>query len=209
MFKRLLPKETGFFDYFEKHSKLAIEACKELDGIAVNPLELLARTNKIKAIEHDADDITRSCIDALHRTFITPIDRADIHRLIRRLDDIVDSVDATVARMMLYDLSEMRAELRQFTQVLIKATAGVDGAISNLRNMSKNDEIIQKCFTDIYNTEKEGDQILRSALERLFREEKDPILVIKWKDIFERLEIATDRCEEVANIIQGIVIEAS
>ncbi len=209
MFKRLLPKEMGFFDYFEKHTKLSVEACRELDEIAKNPSELADRTSKIKAIEHDADDITRTCIEALHRTFITPIDRADIHRLIRRLDDIIDSVDSAVSRMMLYELSEMRGELRQFTQVLVKASGGVNGAISNLRNMSKNDEIIQQCCSDIYATEKEGDQILRSALARLFREEKDPVLVIKWKDIFERLEKATDRCEEVGNIIQGIVIEAS
>ena len=209
MFKRILPKEDSFFDYFERHSRLSVDVCRELNEIALNPVELVNRTNRIKGIEHEADDITHKCIDALHRTFITPIDRADIHRLIKRLDDIIDSVDSTAARMMLYDLSEMRQEFGQFTGVLIQATTEVESAISNLRNLKKRNEIIEKCCAAVYETEKTGDQLLRSALDRLFKEEKDPILIIKWKDIFERLEHATDRCEEVANIIQGIVIEAS
>jgi uncharacterized protein len=209
MFKRFLPKEHGFFDYFEQHSRLSIEACNELNEIALNPATLIERVNRIKEIEHAADDIARKCIDAIHRTFITPIDRADIHRLIRRLDDIVDSVDSASSRMMLYDITELRIELKQFTEVLIKATSEVNVAIHNLRNLSKGDEAIQQCCRAVYEAEKEGDQILRASLARLFREESDPVLLIKWKDIFERLEIATDRCEEVANIIQGIVIEAS
>jgi len=209
MFKRLLPKDESFFDFFEKHSRLSVEACREFNEIALNPGELIDRTNHIKAIEHEADDIAHRCIDALHRTFITPIDRADIHRLIRRLDDIVDSVDSTAARMMLYEIADVRKEMRQFTETLIKATNEVAGAVSNLRDLKKGSDIIEKCCSAVYETEKEGDLLLRSALARLFKEEKDPVLIIKWKDIFERLENATDRCEEVANIIQGIVIEAS
>jgi uncharacterized protein len=209
MFERFLPKETSFFDYFEQHSKLSIEACKELNAIAANPSELINRVSRIKEIEHDADDVTHKCIDALHRTFITPIDRADIHRLIRRLDDIIDSVDSAASRMMLYDLSEMRLEAKQFTEVLIIATTEIHGAVRNLRNINKGGDAIQKCCEAVYDAEKRGDQILRSALGRLFREEKEPIMLIKWKEVFERLELATDRCEEVANIIQGVVIEAS
>lgn len=209
MFKRFLPKEHGFFDYFEQHSRLSIEACNEINEIALNPASLIERVNRIKEIEHAADDITRNCIDSIHRTFITPIDRADIHRLIRRLDDIIDSVDSAASRMILYNISEMRIEFKQFTVTLVKSTTEVSGAIYNLRNLSKGDQAIQKCCRAVYVAEKEGDQLLRSSLARLFREETDPILLIKWKDIFERLELATDRCEEVANIIQGIVIEAS
>ncbi len=104
MLKRLLPKETSFFDFFERHTKLTIEACKELDAIAANPSELRDRVARIKELEHEADDITHECIEALHRTFITPIDRADIHRLMKRLDDIIDSVDSAASRMMLYEL---------------------------------------------------------------------------------------------------------
>jgi uncharacterized protein Yka (UPF0111/DUF47 family) len=209
MFKRLLPRETGFFDFFEQNSKLSIEACRELDAIALNPGELVSRVNRIKEIEHEADDVTHKCIDAIHRTFITPIDRADIHRLIRRLDDIIDSVDSAASRMMLYEMTDLRPELKQFTAALVIASTEIDGAIRNLRRLRKGGDAIEKCCIAVYEAENQGDQILRAALVRLFKEEKEPVLVIKWKEVFERLEKATDRCEEVANIVQGIVIEAS
>jgi predicted phosphate transport protein (TIGR00153 family) len=209
MLKRLLPKETSFFDFFERHTKLTIEACKELDAIAANPSELRDRVARIKELEHEADDITHECIEALHRTFITPIDRADIHRLMKRLDDIIDSVDSAASRMLLYDIQAMRPEMKQFTVVLMRASAEIDGAIAHFRNMNRGADAIGMHCRGIYDAENQGDQILRSALQRLFNEEKEPIHVIKWKEIFERLEKATDRCEEVANIVQGVVIEAS
>ncbi|MBK7141524.1 MAG: DUF47 domain-containing protein [bacterium] len=209
MFKRLLPQETSFFDFFEKHTKISIEACKELDAIAGQPDQLQVRAQRIKELEHAADDITHECIEALHRTFITPIDRADIHRLMKRLDDIIDCVDSTTSRMVLYEMNETKPEMKQFTEVLIKATTEIDGAILHFRHLNRDSEAINRHCLLIYDAENQGDQILRSALQRLFKDEKDPIRVIKWKEIFERLERATDRCEEVANIVQGVVIEAS
>lgn len=209
MFEKILPKETSFFEYFEQHSRLAIDACRELNGIAANPDELSMRVNRIKEIEHQADEVTHKCIDALHRTFITPFDRSDIHRLMKRLDDIVDSVDSAASRMAMYELTELRIEMKQFTETLIIATTEINGAVRNLRNVSKMGDAVDKCCLAIYQAENEGDQILRSAIVRLFREEKDALTIIKWKEVFERLEKATDRCEEVANIVQGIMIEAS
>ena len=209
MFKRLLPKETGFFDFFEQHSRLSIAVCRELDSIALNPAELTVRSNRIKEIEHEADNITHTCIDALHRTFITPIDRGDIYQLIRRLDDIVDSIDATASRMMLYDMTEMRPEFKQFTEVLVKATLELERAVCGLRHVNRDSQAIQKSCIAISDVENEADRILRSGLARLFREERDPMVVIKWKEIFERLEKAVDRCEDVANIVEGVVIEVS
>ncbi len=209
MFKRILPKETSFFDFFEQHSKLSIAACKELNAIALNPGELATRTSRIKEIEHDADDITHKCINALHRTFITPIDRADIHRLIKRQDDIVDSIDSAASRMVLYEITDIKSEFKQFTEALLKATTAIEEAVHNLRDLKHGEAAIEKRLRDIYEAENVSDQILRSALARLFKEEKEAILVIKWKGIFERLERASDRCEEVGNIIEGIVIEAS
>jgi|WetSurMetagenome_2_1015567.scaffolds.fasta_scaffold297986_2 uncharacterized protein len=209
MFKRLLPTETSFFDYFERHTKLGIETCRELHGIAEHPNEMLGRTNRIKELEHEADNITHGCIDALHRTFITPIDRADIHRLMKRLDDIVDEVDSAASRLVVYELSQIRPEMVQLTQVLVRASVAIDQAIHHLRDLRKGSAAIEISCRAVYDAENEGDQILRAALVRLFKEEKDPVLVIKWKEVLERLERATDRCEEVANIVQGIVIEAS
>jgi uncharacterized protein len=209
MFERLLPRETSFFDFFEQHTKLSIETCKELHAIAQHPTELVGRVNRIKELEHEADTITHKCIDALHRTFITPIDRSDIHRLMKRLDDIIDSVDSAASRMMLYEMTEMRPELILFTAVLIKATTEIDGAVHHLRGLGRAEDAIEKSCRAVYDAENEADQILRTALVQLFQDEKEPIMVIKWKEIFERLEKATDRCEEVANIVQGVAIEAS
>ena len=209
MFKGILPRETSFFAYFQKHTKLGIEACRELDAFAANPHELTMRAERIKDIEHQADAVTRDCISALHRTFITPIDRADIHRLIKRLDDIVDSVDSAASRMALYKLTAIRPEVKQFTEALLTAAIEIDAALSLLDSVSKKGQEVQRHCLAVYETENQADQILRIALARLFDEEKDPILVVKWKEIFERLERATDRCEEVANIVSGIVIEAS
>jgi len=209
MFRRLLPREISFFNYFEQSSKLSIEVCRELNAIAMNPSELVSHVNRIKEIELQADNITHECIEALHRTFITPIDRADIHQLIRHQDDIIDSVNSVASRLILYEITDIWPELKQFAEVLVKATTEIDRAVGQLRNRNKGKLIIEDCCQAIHEAENEADRILRSSLARLFREEKEPLLVIKWKEIIERLEKASDRCEDVANIIEGIVIEAS
>lgn len=208
MFRRLLPREICFFDYFEKHARLTIEACEAFRALTDGQVDQAAQVARIKDIEHQADDLTHQCVDALSRTFITPIDRVDIHQLIKRLDDVVDSVDATTSRMAVYQLVEMRPEAQQLAEVLVKAAREIEVALMGLRSLKETDAIKSRLI-NIHQLENEGDTILRAALMRLFKEETNPILVIKWKEIFERLEKATDRCEEVANIIEKIVIEAS
>ena len=209
MFKRLLPRTGSFFEFFEQHSRLSKEACAELDALAANPTNLESRVIHIKEIEHRADEITRLCIDALHNTFITPIDRSDIHRLIQHLDDIIDSVDSIASRMLMYRMPRVRPEMQLLTQVLIEAVDDIDLAIRDLPRLSKKGSDIHRCCQEVYKAESRADAILRSALVHLFEEESDPILIIKWKEILERLERATDRCQEAAHIISGIVIEAS
>jgi len=209
MLRRLLPQEKGFFAYFVNHSRVSILAARELNAIATNPSELESRVAKIRELEHSADEIARTCIEALHNTFITPIDRADIHRLIRRLDDVTDSIDSAASRMLLYEMRETRPELKQFTLALMNATTHIETAVSKLPHINRDGGEIQKECLLVYHAESEADDILRNALVRLFKEEKDPLQVIKWKEVFERLERATDRCQEVANIVSGVVIEAS
>lgn len=209
MFRKLLPKTGSFFEYFEQHSRLSIQACAELDALAANPDNLENRVGHIKDIEHQADDVTRHCIDALHNTFITPIDRADIHRLISRLDDIIDTVDSIAARMLMYRVTTIRPEMKLLIRTLIEAVDGIDHAIKGLPVLRKKGAEIQKYCYDVYDAESRADAILNSALVHLFEDENDPIHIIKWKDILERLERATDRCQEAAQIISGIVIEAS
>jgi hypothetical protein len=207
--KKLLPNTTSFFGFFDRHSRLAKEACAELDGLVAHPGEFEARSARITEIEHAADDVARRCIDALHNTFITPFDRSDIHRLIRRLDDIIDAVDSIAARMRMYQVTSVRKEIPQLTRVLMEAIEGVERGIHDLPRLSERAEAIQKHCWAVYDAESRADTVMRAALVRLFEEEKDPLLVIKWKEIFERLERTTDRCKEAAHIISGIVIEAS
>lgn len=209
MFKKLLPKTNSFFEFFEQHTRVSKEVCAELDSLAANLDDLENRKKRIKELEHRADDIARRCIDALHNTFITPIDRADIHRLIRRLDDIIDAINSFAARIHMYQFDHTRPEMRQLTLILIESVEQIDIAVHDLSQLRKKGEEIQKCCWNVYELESRADDILQAALINLFESESDPIVLIKWKEIFERLERTTDLCQEVAHIISGIVIEAS
>lgn len=207
-FGRFLPHDAGFFEYFEKLGALSHEACQELLAMTADGADMQARALRIREIEKQADRVHHHCADALHKTFITPFDRADIHTLANRIDDVIDGVDSAASRIILYELTEMRTEARQLAEVLVRATAAMMKALTGLRDMKNAEEIKEHCI-EVYKMENEGDTILRLALVRLFKEEDKPILVMKWKEIYERLEKASDRCESVASVIQGIVIEAS
>jgi hypothetical protein len=208
MFRRFLPQEGNFFDHFERHAGLVVQACREFRAIVGGNVDVTQEAERIKQLEQQADVVTHQCVDALNRTFITPIDRVDIHQLIKRLDDIIDSLDATTTRMALYKLTEMRPETIEFANVLLRAVEEIEGALKLMRDM-KNAEGIKERMIRVHHLESDADDILRNALSKLFEEDDKPLFVIKWKEIFERLEKATDRCEEVANIIETIVIEAT
>jgi predicted phosphate transport protein (TIGR00153 family) len=207
MLKHLLPKEHAFFNNFEEHISLVILACEEFIKLAKPGADIVECAKRIETLEHQTDEITHRCIEALHMTFITPIERTDIQVLIKRLDDIIDSIDGSASRILLYEIKEVRGEAAQLAEVLLKATREIEAALKALRSKKNADLIRQKCIR-IYDFENRGDEILQSALIRLFKE-SDPVLIIKWKEIFERLEIAVDRCEDVANTIEGIVISSS
>jgi predicted phosphate transport protein (TIGR00153 family) len=206
MFSRFLPKEMGFFDLFDKHAALTVDGAKEFLGMVSSSANLDAKARRIKEIEHETDVITHRCVESLHKTFITPIERDEIYRLITKMDDIMDFVEAASERIALYEIAEMTAEIRDLADCLHRATVEVEQALRGLRNLKDTSLILKKCV-DINRLENEGDAILRRALARLFKEEKDPIVIIKWKEIYENVEAATDRCEDVANIIEGVVLE--
>jgi len=209
MLKRLLPRETCFFDYFEQLGNLIVQTCESFAELCAKGNDLPARTGRIKELEHQADQITYTCINALHRTFITPIDRSDIHHLAKHLDDVIDSVDAAASRIFLYEISEIRPEAVEMSQVLVRSAKRIQEALQALRDMANHDKINDCCIA-IHELENECDALLRAALGRLFKEEqRSPIYIIKWKEIFELLELAADQSEDVADIIEGIVIEAS
>jgi hypothetical protein len=207
MFGRFLPKEKSFFDFFEQHARLTVDGAAELVAMVSDGARIEARAKRISDIEHETDVITHRCVEALHKTFITPIDRDSIHRLITRMDDIMDYVEAAAERIALYELSAMTTGVQELADVLYRATQKVEEAAKGLRDL-KNPQRVLQLSIEINRLENEGDAILRRAVARLFKEEaKDPILVIKWKEIYENLEMATDRCEDVANIIEGVVLE--
>ena len=206
MFGRLLPRETSFFDFFDQHAAKTVEGAKQFLSLAMGEVDVPTGAKRIKVIEHETDVITHHCVEALHKTFITPLERDDIYRLITRMDDIMDFVEAASERMALYELVSLTQPVRDLADVLVRATEEVQRAVRGLRDMKHAETVIKSCI-EINRMENEADEILRGAVADLFKHEKDPITVIKWKEIYENLETATDRCEDVANIIEGVVLE--
>jgi uncharacterized protein len=207
MLKKLLPIDYRFYDFFEDHARVTTEVCRQLQTMASESRDIPTSVKRIRELEHDADLVTHKCIEALHQTFITPIERTDILQLIKRMDDIADAIDSATSRIELYAITQMRSESLEMAEVLVACMAEISESLVELRS-PKNVEKIKHHCQAIHDLESKGDRILRSALIRLFREDQ-AMLIIKWKEIFERLEKAVDRCENVANIIEGIVISSS
>ena len=208
MFGRFLPRETVFFDLFDKHAALSVLAACEFLTLVSSELDTSAIThyNRIKELEHNADIITHQCVEALHKTFITPIDRDEIHRLIARMDDIIDYIEAAADRMCLYKMKVATPEIKELANILLRAMQETERAIKGLRNLSNAKAIRQSCVI-INNLENSADTVLRNAIVRLFEDEPETRTVIKWKEIYEDLENAIDRCEDVSNIIEGVILE--
>jgi len=206
MFRRLLPREEDFFGLFERHAALTVEGAKEFLRLVSGRENIRALAARIKEIEHETDVITHTCVERLHTTFITPFDRDDIHRLITRMDDVMDFIESASERMALYELRDMTTEVREMAEVLVRATEAVATAVAGLANLKRPQAVLDACI-EVNRLENEGDEILRNAVANLFRATPDPLLVMKWKEIYEALENATDRCEDVANTIEGVVLE--
>jgi predicted phosphate transport protein (TIGR00153 family) len=206
MLRRLLPREEDFFGLFERHVALTVEGAREMQRLVQGGQNVRVLAARIKEIEHETDVITHACVERLHKTFITPFDRDDIHRLITRMDDVMDYIESAAIAVMLYELTEMTAPARELADVLVRSTEAVAIAVGGLRKVKQSETILKACI-EVNRLENEGDEILRNALAGLFREAKDPLLVLKWKEVYEALENATDRCEDVANIIEGVVLE--
>lgn len=206
MFGRFLPRRTDFFDFFEEHARLTAQGIRAFVALTVDGADMADGARHIKAIESQCDSVTHRCIEALHTTFITPIERDSIYQLITVMDDIIDIVEATSERIVLYELRQMRLEVAAMGDVLVRCMQEIEKAVGALRSMKHSAAILRACVS-INELENEADTLLRSALARLFREEKDPLTIIKWKEIFEYLEDASDRCEDVAQIIEGVVLE--
>jgi len=206
MLSRLLPRQSNFFDFFEKIAAITVASARELGKLSSDGANVEEIARRIKDLEHEADELTHTCMETLHKTFITPIDRNDIHRLASKLDDIVDFIDGAARQIQLFEVSELPQSAREATVVLVQATEAVERAVIGLRNMKNATAILSECVR-INELENQADRIKAASVARLFREESDAIKVLKWHEIFQRLENVTDACEDVANVIEGIVLE--
>jgi predicted phosphate transport protein (TIGR00153 family) len=162
--------------------------------------------DEIKRLEHEADETTHEAMELLHSSFITPIERGDIRRLIERLDDVLDFMDDAARRIVLYEITEVLPEALDLAKVLVDATREVRNAVHDLRILRKKNDLMQHCI-EIRRLENEGDHINHEAIARLFKSKLEPFTVLKWKEIIIDIETAIDRCQDVANVVEGIVLE--
>jgi uncharacterized protein len=171
---RLLPREFGFFDHFEGHVARTVEGARLFEELLAELHSSGPKAKRIKEVEHEADVITHQTVEMLHKTFITPFDRNDIHRLISRMDDILDDVEAAAERLWLYEVTVATDEAKDLARILRLATEQLQVAVNGMRDLKKNADTILKACVEINRLENEGDAILRQALAKLFKEAGDP-----------------------------------
>ncbi|MBI2384136.1 MAG: DUF47 domain-containing protein [Gammaproteobacteria bacterium] len=206
MFSRLMPREERFFDLFAEHAEQLVLGASELKALLGNVADLPNRQRNISTIEHTADKITQQTMQMLHQTFITPLDRDEIHQLITRMDDILDLMEDVSQCMFLYDIHQVTVEAEQLAGICLECTQRVKEAVNQLSDMGNARAILNNCSI-IDRLEGDADHVMRSAMAKLFREEPDTRQLFKMKEIYQLLESVTDRCQDVANIIEGIVLE--
>jgi predicted phosphate transport protein (TIGR00153 family) len=202
----LLPREGKFFDFFNQHADLAVLAAIELQALLADLTQLERRSAIIKKHEKQADHITHQTLQLLHRTFITPLDRDEIHELITGMDDILDLMEDVATCLFLYDVKAVTPDAQKLGEICVACTVKVKEAVAKLETMD-NAEAILKICGEIDRLESEADYVFRTALAKLFREEPDVRQLIKLKEVYQLLELITDKCEDVANVIEGIVLE--
>ena len=206
MFGRFMPTEGKFFEIFNAHAKCMVDASRELELLIDNLDEAEVHKQNVQTNEKRADKLTHETIDLLHKTFITPLDRDEIHKLITTMDDILDLMEDVATAISLYDVRAVTSEASQLAHICTATCLRVQTAVSLLEDMKRASEILKIC-EEIDRLESDADRVLRSAMSKLFREEDDVKTLIKLKAIYELLETITDKCEDVANIIEGIVLE--
>jgi predicted phosphate transport protein (TIGR00153 family) len=200
---RLIPREARFFDDFVAMAEQIRLGATMLEEMLAPDRPIWDKADQIKEVEHKCDFITHEIIQRLHKTFVTPLDREDIHNLARSLDDVMDAIDASATVVRLYSIEHVRPDARELARV-IKASA--DEMVKALKALERRKGVAEAAV-EINRLENEADRLHQTAVRRLFEEERDPIEIMKWKEIFDFLEESTDRCEDVANAVEGIVVK--
>ena len=202
---RLIPKDQSFFDLFEQAAArlvtgagILVEATERIETLGEN-------AKKLERLEHDADLLTHELMEKLNRTFITPIDREDIHRLVTDLDDVIDLMEAATERFVLFKVQRILPQAQEIAKVVQQQVQEINRLMPQLRHL-KRDSIMPHCV-EINRLENVGDRLLRTAFASLFDGSQDALTVIKWRELYELLEQATDKCEDVANTVESIVLK--
>ncbi|MBI3150002.1 MAG: DUF47 domain-containing protein [Betaproteobacteria bacterium] len=206
MLGKFMPREGRFFDNFVAHGDLIVAGAREMSALIADVGNLEMRAKNIERLERQADEITHQTVAMLHHTFITPLDRDEIHQLITGMDDILDLIEDVSQCLFLYDITELTEEAKKLGEICVNCAEKVREAVGMLSNMKKGEHILAIC-NDIDRLESEADYVMRAAMAKLFREEPNVKQLIKMKEIYQLLESVTDRCEDVANILEGIVLE--
>ncbi len=204
----LTPKNPKFYDNFDQATGILVQAAQQFVDFLANFSDSSVHAQKIKDLEHQGDDVAHQTMELLHQSFITPLERGDIRRLIMAIDDVLDFLDDGVNHIALYEIKEILPPLKNMAEVLLKAVTWVQKAVYELRNIRRRNEILNYCI-EIHHQEDEGDRIYLETLAWLFKSGMDPLSVIKWKDIIEDIEKSIDCCQDVANVVEGIVLENS
>jgi len=205
MLSRILPREETFFKMFIELADNVNAGAKAMAELLENFNNVAVQVEVIKSLEHKGDNITHSVMKRLDQSFITPFDREDIHELCSQIDDVLDLIDAAASRLVTYRVESIRPGVVDLAKVLQQATEAVVAAVKGLE---KHDHILDRCI-EINRLENEGDRLSRALIAQLFDEEKDPVQIIKWKEIIEVLETAIDKCEDVANVIESVTLKSA
>jgi len=205
LLQRFMPREEGFFDLFAKQADNVVVGAKALQAMLSHYTGVPEQVQSVKAIEHEGDEITHGILTKLNQTFITPFDREDIHELCSQIDDVIDLIDAAASRFVLYRVDKVREGTLDLVKVLVSASVEVSAAVHSLSTPEK---ALKHCI-EINRYENESDRICRTLIAKLFDEETNPVQIIKWKEIFEVIETAVDKCEDVANVIEGVILKSA
>jgi len=203
---RIIPRDQEFFVLFEKASANIVEGAERLKELLEQFDNLKDRVRSIEEVEHKGDSLTHEIIKKLNTSFVTPIDREDILALASSLDDVIDLIDAAATRLLLYKVTESTPHARELGFLILKSVQELQRGIIHLPLSKGRDHVYEHCV-EVNSLENEADRVCRDAIAWLFENEKDPVYILKWKEIYETLETATDRCEDAANVLEGVALK--
>lgn len=204
----IIPRDTVFYELFDAAAATMIDATRTYSSMVNNMADYPRLLERIRSLEHEGDENLRKTLERLDRTFITPFDRDDIYRLVKRIDDVIDALDAAAKRFQYYRITQATPWLIKQCDVLMRSSEAVGRTVPMLRNMKKS-EPIRACLVEVHALEKEGDDHHHSAIAELYDTSPDFAAVMKWKEIYDLTEKSIDRCEDIANVIHGIILKST